>query len=285
MSFKLGDQELALLFSSEVSHGARSLYLFLRSRMDYATGLVGEKTVLSYQAISEHLEYVPPRGSKLSRLQPGRDWIRARFDELERAGGLSRVTSQRGRKMVVRLPLASIRPQEEPHYDPHLEPHYEPQPKARNGAASRHMSPIRSPISSEARNPIHPEYINTPSLRDETPSGVDDDPKAIVFGKGLDWLMKHTGKSEQSLRATLGRFCRDFGDAAVLAVMRDAQAAKPVDPIAWIRKALKTRADRAASPTALALSGQVNSQTFSPDDIPDDIAAEAELIMQETCRG
>lgn len=88
---RFSEDELGALvwgeWSSQISHEAKALYmLVIRPSMDFATGLAGRKTVISYQKISEALEFDPPAGSKREARRFNKERIRALLKELVRAG-------------------------------------------------------------------------------------------------------------------------------------------------------------------------------------------------------
>ncbi len=58
--------------------------------------------------------------------------------------------------------------------------------------------------------------------------------RAQIWGPCLDWLAANSDRSRARLRALLGKWCREAGDAAVLATMQQAARAAPADPVAWI---------------------------------------------------
>ena len=60
------------------------------------------------------------------------------------------------------------------------------------------------------------------------------DLKVLVFGQCLDWVAGHSNKSADSLRPLFGRWCRDHGDAAVIAAVDAAKRESPIEPVAWI---------------------------------------------------
>ena len=72
--------------------------------------------------------------------------------------------------------------------------------------------------------------------KDSEPNGSDAsiDVKAIVFGQCLSWVAEKSGKAPSGLRPLFGRWCRDFGDAAVVDAVAAAQREGPVEPVAWI---------------------------------------------------
>lgn len=90
MAVKFNDEEQRVLSGhghSSISLQAKWTYSFgIRPFMDYKTGLVGFKRVVSYQSLIELLEYAPPAGSKRKSIKPEMEAIRAVLAELERAG-------------------------------------------------------------------------------------------------------------------------------------------------------------------------------------------------------
>lgn len=67
------------------------------------------------------------------------------------------------------------------------------------------------------------------------------DLKSQIFGPCLRWLSEHTDKPPDKLRPLVGRWCRDFGDGAVIEAVGHAARDGPVDPIAWIEARLRPR--------------------------------------------
>lgn len=81
-----------------------------------------------------------------------------------------------------------------------------------------------------------------PEARYSEPNGsAPPDMKALVFGPGLDWLSSQSGRRKESLRSLAGRWCRDYGEAAVIEVLGAAQRQGPLDPVPWIERALRER--------------------------------------------
>lgn len=78
--------------------------------------------------------------------------------------------------------------------------------------------------------------------KDAAPSGARD-LKAVVFGGGLTWLQAKTGKPADALRSLLGRWVRDYGEPTVISALSAAQSHNPIEPIAWITKALAERGE------------------------------------------
>jgi hypothetical protein len=80
----------------------------IRRRMDYQTGIAGISAPISYEWMSQLVEVVPDRGSRMkapARLK--KDELRSAFARLERAGLIERVRDHGGRGLVFRCLLAS----------------------------------------------------------------------------------------------------------------------------------------------------------------------------------
>jgi uncharacterized protein YdaU (DUF1376 family) len=93
------------------------------------------------------------------------------------------------------------------------------------GAAKRWQTdgPSPSPLPSEAKA-----------------SGADI--AALVFGQGLDWLCRTSGKPEGNCRALLGKWRKSLGsDEALIAILGRAQREGVIEPVGWIEKALQAR--------------------------------------------
>lgn len=90
MTMRLDSEELDILSghgASALSHAAKLAYILgIRQHMDIKTGLVGYKRRISYQSLSELLEFSPVRGSQRKEQRYTREALRAIFRELERVG-------------------------------------------------------------------------------------------------------------------------------------------------------------------------------------------------------
>ena len=112
-----------VMFNSEVPYPQRILYAYLRSCVDYRTGVVGDadNKRISYQAIREALEFTRAPGSKSRPEVFSRQRIFKLLGVLEQRGFVVSLESEiasSGRRPTIRkyLPLAvggSIRAQEE----------------------------------------------------------------------------------------------------------------------------------------------------------------------------
>lgn len=99
----------------------------------------------------------------------------------------------------------------------------------------------RSKERSETKAETPPD-TDTESDSSEANASAPPDLKAVVFGHGLDWLAKRTGRSRDSLRSMAGRWCKQYGAATVIDALGAAQRHGPLEPVSWIEGALKERA-------------------------------------------
>ena len=102
-------------------------------------------------------------------------------------------------------------------------------------------APDDGSVPQKTENPPQREEIerrrkDVGSKKNSEPNGSDAsiDVKAIVFGQCLSWVAEKSGKAPSGLRPLFGRWCRDFGDAAVVDAVAAAQREGPVEPVAWI---------------------------------------------------
>ncbi len=102
------DEDAALDY---LPHGDQVLYLRgLRTAMDFATGIVGERRGISYQQLREVLEVQRRRGSTKPSGQPTKQAVRASLGRLEAAGLVERMSSgaRVGDRLIFKLPLAHL---------------------------------------------------------------------------------------------------------------------------------------------------------------------------------
>lgn len=101
----------------------------------------------------------------------------------------------------------------------------------------RNTFPNGYPNGIETKEPEpEPEKISDPSDRVPKPSPLDL--KSQIFGPCLDWLAERTGRKASAHRSLLGKWLRDYGEPAVLAAFMAAQKESPVEPVAWLERAL-----------------------------------------------
>lgn len=80
--------------------------------------------------------------------------------------------------------------------------------------------------------------------KDSVPNGTGPDgpieltAKDRIWGAGIDWLRSKACVPEARLRSRVGRWCKDYGDEAVLDAFAKAHSAKPGEPLSWIEKIL-----------------------------------------------
>jgi uncharacterized protein YdaU (DUF1376 family) len=101
------------------------------------------------------------------------------------------------------------------------------------------ISPVPVPIEREER---------VPSLRSGRASGAALKPiRDQLWEDGLPLLRALTGKPDGASRTLLGKLLRDARDdcARMLAALREAADARPIDPVSWLTEAVKERRNSA----------------------------------------
>ncbi len=103
------------------------------------------------------------------------------------------------------------------------------------------IPPPRESRKSNGENPPDSLIPDSPIPESSVPNGTAQgvDVKTTIFGSGLKYLAKQSGKTEASLRPLLGRWCRDHGDGNVAGALVEAQRFAPVDPVSFIEKQLR----------------------------------------------
>jgi len=107
---RINDDEIDALSrsdnSSHISPMAKLVYLLaIRPYMDFATGMVGSRRMVTYQSIRECIEYFPPQGSKRKEIRHSKDLIHSLLEELERFGLIEWIKTP-GRGLIFRCILA-----------------------------------------------------------------------------------------------------------------------------------------------------------------------------------
>lgn len=94
---------------------AMRLYVLgLRPEVDIRTGLVGRGFAVSRAQLAINIQFAPPRGSQRAPWKPSLRQLDALVDELAREGLAKRVsTVHEVKKLVLKLPLVLLRPQDE----------------------------------------------------------------------------------------------------------------------------------------------------------------------------
>ena len=100
---------------------------------------------------------------------------------------------------------------------------------------TRSQKPDTRDSSSQTPSP------KTNSVSNETGAGAPGI-RQRLFGPFLDWLAEQTGKPKDQYRSLVGRWLKQYGEGTVLEVCIAASREQPLDPVAWITKALRARA-------------------------------------------
>lgn len=100
-------------------------------------------------------------------------------------------------------------------------------------------------------------------------NGLDEDPKAVLFGPGVEWLAKETGKSPPAMRSAMGKLLSEAGGDAyagmVLGLLRDAKRERKAEPLSWLmRMARERRTQRAPPGTSPPIERSAAFKTSKP---------------------
>lgn len=82
------------------------------------------------------------------------------------------------------------------------------------------------------------------AIASDAPASPPPEPPTVaeqVWRTVLPWLAEHSGKKESALRSMVGKWCRDYGEPAVLGAFMEAARSPPVDPVAWFQRRLAGR--------------------------------------------
>ncbi|HUZ75488.1 MAG TPA: hypothetical protein VNE67_17265 [Acetobacteraceae bacterium] len=129
-----------------------------------------------------------------------------------------------------------------------------------SGSAEIH-SVSESKIHSASESKIHSPILESskedsskiPSLRSgarpERRARDDDNPRGQLWREGSAALRRLTGMPEGGARRLLGQLLRDASDdcAAVLGALAEALDMRPVDPVAWLTRAVRKRGEKRSS--------------------------------------
>lgn len=159
------------------------LYLYLRSHMDYGTGIVGSRRGISYQSIAESLYLEPEPGIKSG--SPHRSAIRRAIDRLERIKLLTRIGGKDN--LVFRMPLAQTDKTVIKQADTKPTPQPDTPRAARNKAES-----IQADMGKNTQADTPPVSGNTVLINTTTtsqlPAGSSSD--SLIFPKRTDEASK-----------------------------------------------------------------------------------------------
>jgi len=98
-----------------------------------------------------------------------------------------------------------------------------------------------------------------------------------IFRIGIPWLVAN-GAKESNVRSMLGGAVKKFGDGEAWAMMQDCMREEPVEPVAWLAKAINTR-----GPAATAAASQPKNRAQARHDGLD--AAAAEFAARMAAKG
>ncbi len=88
------------------------------------------------------------------------------------------------------------------------------------------------------RRTLSPNGDNDAASRVGRPNGSLKD---RIWGPCLGWLAEQSEKPPDRLRSVVGKWCKDYGDGAVIEAFEAAERASPLDPVSWLTKALQAR--------------------------------------------
>jgi hypothetical protein len=156
--------------------------------------------------------------------------IEARLSELEQSGLIHRYMA--GGKPYLEIPRFGQRKRAEKSKFPNPPPQCADECHTDDGQLSDSRTPRARGRSSYSKAEAETVPVGAPPA----PQGDPVDLKSQVFGPCLDWLAEQASKPKDRLRPLVGKWCRDHGDAAVIAAMTRAAKEAPVDPVAWIER-------------------------------------------------
>lgn len=162
--------------------------MVIRRRMDYATGISGLKSGLSYQQFREWLEYLPPPGSRDRPYHGTGDQIKRLVRLLVKAGIIEPLhhSDRPGTKMVFRCLLASTdldRPEEESHM---RATQGKPQEGHKENPATMQDSADCCAAKNATGRPQHESHTSVTSVITTTATDARD-PESVAFAMHLDW--------------------------------------------------------------------------------------------------
>lgn len=121
-------------------------------------------------------------------------------------------------------------------------------------AAKARWNKKKEPSSGIAPHP-HP----TPPPKQEA---APVDFKKVIFDEGLRWISTQAGRTPTTMRGLLGKWCKQYGDAAVASVLVRAQTFSPVEPISFVEKMLKEEANGKSGNARGNAGGASKSERF-----------------------
>ena len=122
----------------------------------------------------------------------------------------------------------------------------------RNGSGQLQDEPVSADYNDLGPPPgeIPPHLSPTSNQQPPTtlpfgsPNGHAPDIASVIFGIGLQWLVRSTGKPEGPCRSILGKWRKQAGDEALVVALGRAQREGPIDAIAWMERTLKPKVEK-----------------------------------------
>lgn len=96
--------------------------------------------------------------------------------------------------------------------------------------------------------------------------------KKVIFDEGLRWICAQGDRTPPSTRALIGKWIRDYGEAAVSGAIIAAQKASAVNPVAFIEKVLKESKNGKSIGNSARSGGQSKSERFKQALVDDTLA-------------
>src|SRR5581483_8818193 len=125
-------------------------------------------------------------------------------------------------------------PTEPDHPDDGTPPENRPIPPAPVGARGKGQGQGQGQGQGDSSGPDGPSGDGAP------PTLPVVDPKRVIFGDCLAWLMTASGRPEAACRTMLGQWVRDYGDPAVIQAFQTASRNPPAgDAVAWLEGILQ----------------------------------------------
>lgn len=196
MKIALNDAELSAL--AGLPHACIVLYLWIRARMDFDTGMVGIRPRISWHALTEWC-YVEPLSGPIKSGSPSVQQVRRLAQHLVRAGLIRMCSSATDRQLIFECRLAdrskSVRRQ--PDRDPTDQPDRQPdRPVQRENMPQPDRQPDRPKRVQPDRHPgtgkQHHHHNGTNgkhSIEQVVSGGVD-----LIFPKDWDGMQKGSAK-------------------------------------------------------------------------------------------
>lgn len=152
-ALRFNDNEQAALLG--LPHAAIALYLWLRARMDFSTGMVGVRPMVSWFALAQDL-YVEPAPGRSRSGRPHVESVRRLAGVLERRGLVKTRSVERPPQLIFKLVLADtlLLARKQPDRNPTPEPDREPAGLSRGRSADRSSKADRQARAEADTHPV-----------------------------------------------------------------------------------------------------------------------------------